>query len=108
MKMLVSLEYTKMHLRVDNDSDDQDIELKIAGASDALIRYLADSAKIFLDDQGNVIDNKIPYCLKSATLQLVGMLYKDRDGDMMDKWKQGYLPFAVTSLIYDMRKPVLC
>lgn len=103
--MLVSLEYAKLHLRVDHDYDDKDIELKIAGASDALIRYLKSASKEFLDESDNVIEDKVPFGLKCATLQLVGIMYKDRDGEMMKDWQHGYLPFSVTSLIYDMRTP---
>lgn len=105
MKMLISIEYAKRHLRIDHDADDSDIELKIAGASDALIRYLKEAAKEFINDSGDIMDDKVPDGVKCAALQLVGMLYKDRDGGMMGKWVHGYLPFAVTSLIYDMRKP---
>lgn len=108
MRGLVTLQQAKEHLRVDHDFDDKDIELKISGASSAIISYLKAGAKSFLNEtKDTVIEDKVPDEIKIATLLLIGMLYKDRDGENMEKWLHGHLPFQVTALIYHLRVPTM-
>lgn len=109
--MLVSLEQGKNHLRVDNDDEDEDIELKIHAASELVVGYLKDAANEFLDTSGEPeVDSSltpvgVPYKVRAATLLMLGYLYRDRDGDPDKAYEMGYLPRPVTALLYSMRKP---
>lgn len=107
MRNLITLDEAKEHLRVDHDFDDNDIELKISGVSGSIIAYLKSGADNFIDKDGNVIVNSIPPEVKIASKLLLGMIYKDRDGEQMEKYQQGYLPFQVTCHIYHLRVPTM-
>lgn len=94
MLNLVTLEDVKRHLRVDHDFEDEDIQLKIEAASEIIQRYI-----------GQEVKTPVPRRVAMATLQMVGVLYRDRDNEMMSQWQHGYLPFTVESLVYDLRTP---
>lgn len=96
--MLITVDEAKLHLRIDHDADDSDIELKILAASETLVQYV----------DWTEIPDEIPAAMKAACLQLVGILYTDRDVEYMDKWQQGFLPFSVTNLIWHLRIPAIC
>jgi hypothetical protein len=105
----VSIQQVKVDLRIDNDDEDADIGLKISAASRSLAVYIQlpdafqdSSGAIPLDSSGDpIVDEDV----QQATLILVGIMYRDRDGTEMEKWQQGYLPFAVTSFVYHRRVP---
>lgn len=111
--MLVSLEQGKRHLRVilDDPDENADIELKIKGASQAVLDYLKSRADEFLDSAGEVeVDSEnepvgIPENVQAATLLMLGYLYKDRDNNADSAYQQGYLPAPVTALLYPRRDP---
>lgn len=104
---LVTLEEAKEHLRVDHDADDSDIQLKIAGVSAVILDYLKDAADKIIDDNGQPIESTELYRVKIAVLLLLGILYKDRDGELMSQWRLGFLPDSVTALIYSLRSPTV-
>lgn len=112
MVMLVTLEQASAHLRRDTDADDSDLILKIEGASKIILNYLKDGAT-FLNSNGDIDEDSngligVPDEVRIATLILIGILYKDRDGDSeYNKWTQGNLPFMVTSLLYPLRNPAI-
>jgi hypothetical protein len=120
MVMLVSLQQASDHLRRDTTDDDDDLELKIIGASASILNYLKSGAT-FLNSDGDVDYESdgtpvgVPYEVQIATLMLVGILYRDREGRdsmvtnyrIMDKWQHGYLPLPVTSLLYPLRDPAM-
>jgi len=103
--MIVSLQEAKEHLRVDTDAEDDDITLKIQAASNIILDYLKKTE----DDYEPGLYGTIltPTSVKMACLILVGILYRDRDGEETKNWNQGYLPFSVTALIYPLRDPSL-
>lgn len=110
--MLVSLEAAKDHLRVDNDDEDSDLTLKIAGASAAVLRYLkSDGIADFADSSGELmldssgVAEGVPFEVQAATLLMLGYLYKDRDNDAGHEYETGYLPRPVTALLYGRRDP---
>ena len=113
MVMLVTLEQAIQHLRVDNDAEDNDLLLKIAAASGAVMNYINPGADVFLDSEGNAaVDSNgiaigIPQEIQQATLLLLGYFYKDRDGDPDKAYEMGYLPRPVTALLYPHRTPVV-
>ena len=112
MVMLVSLTQASAHLRRDTDDDDADLTLKIHAASGAVINYLKAGAT-FLDSADDVeVDSfgdpvGVPFEVQAATLLLLGSLYSDREGSEPDMWERGYLPKAVTALLYPLRDPAL-
>lgn len=103
--MIVSLEQVKDHLRIDHDAEDADLTLKIQAASLMILEYVRRSESDYEQDSDDVLD--VPYSMKMACLIMVGILYRDRDGTESDKWQQGYLPFSVTALIYNLRDPAV-
>lgn len=105
MVMLVDLETTKVRLRIDNDAEDDDLELLIRGASASVLAYLNYGLDYYNDSTGEAVD--VPELVQNAVLLLIGILYRDRDGEEADKWEQGYLPRPVTSILYPLRDPAL-
>jgi hypothetical protein len=121
MTMLVTLEQAKAHLYIDGDDHDAQVTEKVEEASAAVISYLKDAAQEFLDSSnllnvdssGQVITDSpsvfIPFQIRAATLQMLTALWENRgdDGGEMSKFSQGYLPPAVTALLYPLRDPAL-
>lgn len=107
---LVTLAEAKSHLRVVQNDEDLDITLKIQAASAAVINYLKTGADAFLDSSGLMIEDSsgfpgVPDEVRIATLYLIGVFYKDRDGQNVADWERGYLPATVVSLLYPLRDP---
>lgn len=108
MVMLVTLQEASDHLRRDTTDDDDDLTIKIKAASAAVLNYIETAD--FIDSSGEPDydssgDAIVPFDVKAATLILVGMFYKDRDGVDASKWPLGYLPMPVVSLLYPYREP---
>ncbi|MHC5644232.1 head-tail connector protein [Escherichia coli] len=104
---LVTLEEAKMHLRIDDDYGDSDLTLKIQGGSAAILSYIQGSRSLIVDDTGNLIDGEPLTRVQTALLVLLGYLDRNRGGEEEEKLKQGELPFSVSMLIYDLRKPTI-
>jgi hypothetical protein len=110
---LVTLAEASAHLRRDTTADDADLDDKIMAASQIVLNYIGDGADDFLntanvDSSGDPI---IPAAVKAATLMMVGVLYRIRDGESgivnpMFK-EQGMLPLAVVALLYPYRTPTV-
>lgn len=113
MVKLVTLQQASDHLRRSlDDGDDADLELKIEGASGAVLNYLKSASPYILDDAGNptVGADGEPIVrpeVKSAVLLMLGYLFKDRDNDEKHEYEPGYLPRPVTALLYPLRHPAL-
>ncbi|XUA20713.1 head-tail connector protein [Citrobacter sp. OP27] len=104
---LVTLEEAKMHLRIDDDYGDPDITLKIQGGSAAILSYIQGSRNLVVDDSGVLIEGEILTRVQTALLVLLGYLDRNRGGEEVEKLKQGELPYSVSMLIYDLRKPTI-
>jgi hypothetical protein len=95
------------HLRLDAvPADLTDIQLKIASASIAIVKYLGEGAT-FLDENGACVPADVPEDIKIATLFLVGYLYRLRDEDRYKELQPGYLPTPVLSFLWPYRIPPL-
>jgi hypothetical protein len=122
--MLVRLQEASDHLRRDTTDDDNDLTLKIKAASAAIINYLKStspytpeldsSGEIVVDSNGDIVyevdsaGHKIPLPeVKESVLYLLGIFYRDRDGQDVTNWEQGYLPFPVVALLNPLRNPAL-
>lgn len=116
MVMLVSLEQAKAHIR-DDDADgdgDADLELKIKAASRVVMNYLKPAGCAdFTDSNGDVEKDSagvalgVPEDIQSATLLMLGYLFKQRDNDVEQEFQTGFLPRPVTALLYFYRDPTL-
>ncbi|MCE1523695.1 head-tail connector protein [Enterobacter hormaechei] len=104
---LVTLDEAKMHLRIDDDYGDSDLTLKIQGGSAAILSYIQGSRSLVVDDSGNLIVGEPLTRVQTALLVLLGYLDRNRGGEEEEKLKQGELPFSVSMLIYDLRKPTI-
>jgi hypothetical protein len=105
MVMLVELEQVKARLRFDHDEDDEDIELAIQGASEAVLNYL-NVAHTFYDDSFGTPQD-VPSGVVNAVIMLVGIWKRDPSGIEMEKWTHGYLPMPIISILYPLRDPAL-
>jgi hypothetical protein len=103
---LVTLDEAKQHLRIDDDYGDTDLTLKIQGGSAAILSYVQGSRQLIVADNTNaLIEGEALSRVKTALLVLLGMLDRNRGGEEEEKLKQGELPFSVSMLIYDLRRP---
>jgi hypothetical protein len=115
--MYVDLCQAKDHLRVDHDSEDMDIQLKILQASSLIKSYLKSASPYeplrdgednpTLDSSGEPEFEAPPlarYEVQAATLVMVQYLY---DRDLAGTMTPGYLPDAVVSMLYPLRDPAL-
>ncbi|PIF22184.1 MULTISPECIES: head-tail connector protein [Pantoea] len=108
MIAFVTLDEAKAHLRIDTTAGDDELQQKIYSASASILDYIQSSRDVLVDDDGEVIEgtNELDR-VKMATLLLVGILDRVRNGEEETTYHQGYLPFTVTSLIYSLRKPTI-
>ncbi|OAT18012.1 phage protein [Buttiauxella gaviniae ATCC 51604] len=104
---LVTLDEAKMHLRIDEDYGDSDLTLKIQGGSAALLAYIQGSRDKVVTENGDLIEGEPLTRMQTALLVLLGYLDRNRGGEEEEKLKQGELPYAVTMLIYDLRRTTI-
>lgn len=104
---LVTLDEAKMHLRIDEDYGDSDLTLKIQGGSAALLAYIQGSRDKVVAENGDLIEGEPLTRMQTALLVLLGYLDRNRGGEEEEKLKQGELPYAVTMLIYDLRRTTI-
>ena len=115
---LVTLARVKQALRVgvlDNDGspqeDDDDAILTayIEAASDAVITYLGGRAEFVITGLADSppTNDGCPKVVEQAVCLLVGMWYREPDGDAEKMFDRGYLPKPVTALLYPLRDPAV-
>lgn len=132
MVMLVTLQQASDHLRRDTGDDDNDLILKIMGASSAIQNYLKNPMLAYdfaKDEYGNIIlgsdgepvyetDSSGAYVprmeVQIAALILIGTLYKDRDAKQyiegngsVERLGNMSLPKEVHWLLDPIRDPTL-
>jgi hypothetical protein len=121
MTMLVTIEDAKARLRIVHDAEDLDLEMMIQQASAAVMNYLGKPLDYYTEataaagsdsdsepvSSDGTVTIPVPAEVQLATLLLVGILYRDRDGTEAKEWQHGYLPWPVTSFLYPLRDPVM-
>lgn len=129
MTMIVTLAQAREHLRSDTTADDNDLRLKIEGASGAVLNYLKNTGSPWepeRDSNGDVVYDSEGYPVdyldsagervyrrevQNAVLILVGEFYTNRAGEQQgaidSKFGYGYLPRPVVALLYPLRDPAL-
>jgi hypothetical protein len=118
MRILASVNQIKQRIRFDNDAEDEDFLNIALSASSMILNYLKNpflyqdsNGDVLLDSNGDVVIQTTPYGVGvppevfHSTVILAGMMKRDPDGQEMDKWQQGYLPWQVTAGIYMLRDP---
>ncbi|ELY4393287.1 phage gp6-like head-tail connector protein [Cronobacter sakazakii] len=104
---LVTLPQAKEHLRIDDDAGDADLTLKIQAGSAAILAYVQGSRDLIVNSDGALIEGEPLRRTQTALLMLLGWLDRNRGGEEEEKLQQGELPFSVTMLIYDLRRPTI-
>jgi hypothetical protein len=118
---LITVAQARSHVRVDHDAEDAQLDEFIESASAAVVNYLKSGADVFLNTLGlpeeiysddsppQVIAYAVPAEVQVATKILVAHFFRNRDGrePNADGWQPGYLPPAVTALLYPLRDPAL-
>lgn len=118
MRVFASINQIKKRIRFDNDAEDDDFQLIAESATSMILNYLKDqtlyqdsNGDVLIDSHGDVVartpatPDGVPPEVMHATILLAGMIKRDPDGQDMDKWQQGYLPWQVTAGIYQLRDP---
>lgn len=109
---LVSLDQAKAWLRIDDADTAGDVELAgiVIAASRRVLRHI-DTEQDFLDTYGEPtldtdgLAEDIPEDVQIGTLMLAAAMWRDREGDG-EAWKDpGFLPPAVTTMLYPFRTP---
>lgn len=104
---LVTLEQAKDHLRIDDDAGDADLKLKIQAGSAAILAYVQGSRDLIVGSASTLIEGEPLRRTQTALLMLLGWMDRNRGGEEEEKLQQGELPFSVTMLIYDLRRPTI-
>lgn len=113
---LVTLEQARTVLRMpDSNVSENDLIISLIRASSRMVlTYLKLEEDAYLNSDGTMDQdsatlgyNEVPEEVQAATLYLVGVLFRDRDGAESEKWNQGYLPVPVVSMLYPLRLPSL-
>lgn len=113
---LVTLEQARQMLQIPDalTSENDFIVGLIRGSSRMVLSYLKLDEDAYLNSDGTMdLDsatvgyNEVPEEVQAATLYLIGVLYRDRDGAESEKWQHGFLPAPVVSMLYPLRDPSL-
>jgi len=108
MTLLVSVDQVKAHVNLDHDLSDEDIELKIHGASAMILGFIKSNADSLVDSSGAVVAD-VPYDIQIATCLLVGFLFARRgeDGGAGAGLVDGYPPPDVRFFLHRYRTPTV-
>lgn len=115
---LVTLAQVRMMLRIGDTSnspmdahpDDAILEnVYIPTASQAVIAYLKGQASTVITGLANSPQTAdgCPERVEAAVIMLIGIIYREPDGDEANMFEQGFLPKPVTAMLYDLRDPAL-
>lgn len=113
---LVTLEQARATLRMPESltTENDLIVGLIRSSSRMVLTYLKLDEDAYLNSDGTMDLNsstlgydEVPEEVQAATLYLVGVLFRDRDGAESEKWTPNYLPAPVVSMLYPLRLPSL-
>lgn len=103
--VFVTVEEAKqgLHFDVAATEDNAQIELLIAAASERIAAYLGSRLSEVVNTNGTANNPRV----KVATIMLVGYLYNAADQGADDSFDLGKLPKSVSSMLYQLRDPVI-
>lgn len=100
MAKFVTLDDVKARLRVDTSDDDASLEGLIEGATGIVVNHLKAAAQPLLESGAT-----IPPAVQTATIMLVGYLYRNPDQDPDGAFGDGMLPGPVRVILHPLRDP---
>lgn len=113
-----TLEQVKLRLRIDDNAADDDLELMIEAATDRIMLHLNgtspmqpetedDGTPVLDDDDLPVYTDQVRPMVTTATITLIGYMYRYPTGDEKKAYDPDVLPAPVTALLGPLRKKVL-
>lgn len=110
MVQIITLDQVKAALRIDHTDDDTLLEALIDASTGAVINYLKGQAEVLIpissgSSEGDLVTTNPE--IQQAAILLVGIWYRNPDGDQEKNFERGYLPAPVTALLYPLRDPAL-
>jgi hypothetical protein len=101
---MIDLAVAKVHLRIDHDDDDADIQNKLDQAGAIVFDYIKRTP-----GEGDPIwtpSDRDLLILDTATLMMLSKLYDDRNvGEEDSEIATGYLPKQITAILERLRDP---
>lgn len=110
MTSLVSIEQVKTALNIVSSDDDARLDMLIPAASAAIVNHLKGRADELLGlDTGGELPTgvEVPAEIVQATIYMVGVFYRNPDGDPDEAFSNGVLPAPVIALLNPLRDPTL-
>lgn len=112
-----TLAQVKGRLKIDDDDADADLELMLEAATDRILIHLngvspmqpateSDGTPVLVDGLP-VYTAQVRPIVRSATLTLIGYMYRYPTGDEKKAFDPNVLPAPVTALLGPLRKKVL-
>lgn len=103
---MITLAEAKYQSRIDSDAEDAEITNDILAAEAAILQYVGDGAYKDNDAAGGVFREDV----RTACKILCAIFYRYRTGELPEKveagYGYGYLPLAVTMLLFPYRRLV--
>lgn len=98
MAELITVPELKLQARIDTSAEDSLLQIFCTSSSSLVLGYVTDDTAAIP-----------PEVLKHAALVLASYMYRERDGSneyaVPERFGYGYLPAAVTALLYPYRRP---
>lgn len=104
---LVTLAEMKGMLKIDHSDDDAMLSLLGEMATVEILRFMKTDGEPYTDSSGEIVPGNVPGDIKVATIMLVGVAYRNVDGDHDKAFEPGFLPAPVISLLYGRRDPTV-
>lgn len=111
---LVTIEQARAYVQIVGEDQDPKLLQMIRGASAMVMDFLKLDDSAYLNSDGTMdVDSEtggyfeVPDRVQSSVLYLVGILFRDPDGVEMEKWRPGWLPAPVVSMLNSLRTPTL-
>ena len=103
---MIDLATAKLHLRIDHDDDDIDIQSKIDQAGAIIRNYIKRSPGLGDPIWAPSTDDLL--ILDTAILMMLSRLYDDRNvGEEDNEIALGYLPKQITAILHRLRHPAI-
>ena len=105
--MILTVDEVKVHLRIEDDEEDDYIESLIRQAQSTAEDFCRTSfePKVIVDDEGNESTTSAPEPVRLAVLLMVSHYYENRDNP--DRAVYGTMRIAFENLLYPYRDPDL-
>lgn len=107
---LVTKEQAKAHLYIDDDSHDEWLDVFIPAMSDAVILWVKDADRVYVDPEANPLIVR-PVVVAAVLVELASQFrFREGEGDNRVESFEGYgyvLSRTSTALLASLRKPTV-